>query len=429
MCRIALATLTLAALLPNVAAAQRAGTRPARTAPRADVSTSSDYLNDNSWRRLPPEERRKLSRQRTVLRYEPEGVGRPERLEKYIAAFREANVYDPRLTRFVVSAEPAGSGSSNTIVLRGEVTVDRLRSGVAEVLGLLGFKVAANEIEVLPTKELGTDVIAFSTTSAATMRREPRADAEQVNSVPPGGWVRFLRPGREADLAKASEKPESWFLAQTSEGYLGFVRAADFTGRTTKPRPANAMLVKPYEILLPAGGKKTLPAGTCLTRADGTTSAPGFMVNGLGLAIPASAPVRALSAEPSADDILAVLKPFMDKPYVWGGVTDDGIDCSGLTQFYYKTRGVFLPRDAVQQAAVGQIVAFGHDCVRDARPGDLVFFGNDQGRISHVALSLGGGRLIHSSRDRVKVQSYGDSEDEVSTNSLASRVLFARRVN
>lgn len=82
-------------------------------------------------------------------------------------------------------------------------------------------------------------------------------------------------------------------------------------------------------------------------------------------------------------------------PYVWGGVTMGGVDCSGLVQAVYRMHGIVLPRDAELQRAVGQPVGFA-DGLDALRPGDLLFFTEVPGRITHVALSLGGTRIVHS---------------------------------
>lgn len=94
--------------------------------------------------------------------------------------------------------------------------------------------------------------------------------------------------------------------------------------------------------------------------------------------------------------ILATAYGLIGVPYLWGGTTADGIDCSGLAQLSYRMAGMTLPRDADMQKDAGQPLE------APAEPGDLLFFCSeeDRSRISHVAISLGGWKVIHSSRRR-----------------------------
>ncbi|MCC7332885.1 MAG: C40 family peptidase [Flavobacteriales bacterium] len=84
---------------------------------------------------------------------------------------------------------------------------------------------------------------------------------------------------------------------------------------------------------------------------------------------------------------------YLNTPYLWGGRSPFGIDCSGFTQVTYKLIGYKLPRDASQQALVGQTLSF----VEEASPGDLAFFDNDEGNIIHVGMVLENNRIIHAS--------------------------------
>ncbi len=96
---------------------------------------------------------------------------------------------------------------------------------------------------------------------------------------------------------------------------------------------------------------------------------------------------------PSADLLLKIARRYLFAPYLWGGRTPMGIDCSGLTQMSFKLLGMLLPRDAYEQAEVGELVDF----VAQAQAGDLAFFANDTGKIIHVGILMDGERIIHAS--------------------------------
>lgn len=91
--------------------------------------------------------------------------------------------------------------------------------------------------------------------------------------------------------------------------------------------------------------------------------------------------------------ILSSAFTYLHTPYLWGGRTPFGIDCSGFTQMAYRFAGVDLPRDAYQQAEVGNALSF----IDESEAGDLAFFANKEGKITHVGILLEDNKIIHAS--------------------------------
>lgn len=96
--------------------------------------------------------------------------------------------------------------------------------------------------------------------------------------------------------------------------------------------------------------------------------------------------------------LLELAMVYRNAPYLWGGRSPFGIDCSGLTQMLFKMVGIAIKRDAYQQAEQGHTLSF----VEESDIGDLAFFDNDEGRIIHVGMMLGGNTILHAS-GRVRV--------------------------
>jgi cell wall-associated NlpC family hydrolase len=139
-----------------------------------------------------------------------------------------------------------------------------------------------------------------------------------------------------------------------------------------------------------AAGRRRLPVRARAALEHGRVRLPDGVSGSLvaGRILPSAEVVRAASAL-SAECWAA--QAFAGTRYEWGGVTDYGVDCSGLVQTTFAARGVSLPRDSAAQAGAGQEVP-----LDEVRPGDLLFFSENGRSVSHVAFAAAGDCLIHS---------------------------------
>jgi glucan-binding YG repeat protein len=104
------------------------------------------------------------------------------------------------------------------------------------------------------------------------------------------------------------------------------------------------------------------------------------------------------------DKVTDIALEYIGVPYVWGGSSPSGFDCSGFTSYTYKQAGVSLPRTAAEQYTKGQAVSKGN-----LTKGDLVFFSTYKAGASHVGISLGGEKFVHASSNGVKISSLSES--------------------
>ncbi len=119
-------------------------------------------------------------------------------------------------------------------------------------------------------------------------------------------------------------------------------------------------------------------------------SPKGNLMVSLGTEIP-SQNVQEINVPPR-NYIAEKAQEFLGVPYLWGGRSAFGIDCSGLSQVIYKAAKIPLPRDSYQQAEVGQTMDF----LSEIQPGDLAFFTGDSGKITHVGIMLSPEEIIHA---------------------------------
>lgn len=128
---------------------------------------------------------------------------------------------------------------------------------------------------------------------------------------------------------------------------------------------------------------------------------------------------------PSNKTIDEIAIQYLNSPYLWGGKSPWGIDCSGFTQIVFKQLGINLKRDAYQQAEQGELLAF----LFESKLGDLAFFDNEEGKIIHVGILLNNENIIHASgKVRIdKIDNYGIINTE--TKKYSHKLRFVKRIN
>ena len=171
------------------------------------------------------------------------------------------------------------------------------------------------------------------------------------------------------------------------DGYEGWCQKVQLT-EVSSIRQTNLFLHKAIGIARLNGRDCRISLGTPLYSTDEIISFNSFSIQ-----YPGKYTCDATQNEFNKENIQHIAEQFLNTPYLWGGKSVFGIDCSGFTQQVFKLFHIQLPRDAYQQAEIGDAVGF----LQEAVCGDLAFFDNEEGRITHVGILINGEEIIHAS--------------------------------
>ncbi|MFT4679495.1 MAG: hypothetical protein ACI9RU_003087 [Litorivivens sp.] len=188
------------------------------------------------------------------------------------------------------------------------------------------------------------------------------------------------------ELYTVIEKEEKWILIRSLlDNYDAFICQKQFF--SISPEEFQKLSTSNRKVIVNSQEPFRPFDGAHLIMPGGSIEIPGKLAQQEGF-------VSSLSA--NGDELLKMAQQYKGAPYLWGGKTTLGIDCSGFMQVIYRAIGVHLPRDAWQQASQGEAVNFIEECIT----GDMAFFDNDKGRITHVGMIMkeeGELKIIHAS--------------------------------
>ena len=335
---------------------------------------------------------------------------------------------DKRVALFDVEARKSG----NQLIIKGE---SNLPDAVSELKQKLQAQNIAfvDSIQLLPSEELQGKTESVIQISVANLRSKPSHSAELVTQAILGTPV------------KVYKKEGGWYYIQTPEGYLAWV---DYGG-VTPMTPAELSEWRAAEkiIYLDTFGFSYAEPNTDSQEVSDLVA--GNILELLGEEngfykvkyphgkIAYLEQDKALlyenwlaSLEQTGESLVETSKNLMGLPYLWGGTSAKGVDCSGYTKTIYFLTGIILPRDASQQIHTGIEV----DSTRDfenLKPGDLLFFGrkataDSPERVIHVGMWIGDNKFIHSMGDvHISTMDKNDPEfDEYNYN----RYLRTKRI-
>lgn len=336
---------------------------------------------------------------------------------------------DRRVALFDVECSLTGA---KKLLLRGVTTSAEAKAELLSTLEARGYE-AVDSLRLLPDEEgLEGKTYGIINLSVASLRVKPDYSSEMTTQALLGMPVRVL-------------ERDGWYRIQTPDDYIAWVHRVSVLPVTRKEltawnRAEKVVVTSHYAFVYSQPDRRSqtvsdVVAGNRL-KLEGTegdfyrVSYPdgrrGYVEKSVAL------PEREWrkNLKQDATSIIRTAHTLMGVPYLWAGTSSKGVDCSGFVRTVLFMHDIIIPRDASQQAYVGQHIDIAPD-FSNLRPGDLVFFGRKataerKERVVHVGIYIGGRRFIHSQGD-VRISSF-DPQDERFDAFNLERLLFATRV-
>ena len=324
-----------------------------------------------------------------------------DRTGTYINQVKDEFAPDKRVALFSVEAEK----NKEDYILRGETNMPAALNALKQKLDSANIEYK-DSVSVLPAKNLEEVIYGLIDISVANLRGEGKHSAELVTQTTLGTPVKIWK------------RTEEWYYIQTPDGYLSWVDHGGIT--TMKKNQFKAWKASEKVIYTqPFGQSYNQPSLDADPVTDLVTGAilelkaenanfyeVGYPDGKTAFIAKDEAKIYSewlANLEISEESLVKTSKKLMGLPYLWGGTSSKGVDCSGFTKTIYFMNGMVIPRDASQQMKAGKTV----DSTKNFEnliPGDLLFFGSPatdttSERIVHVGMWLGHNEFIHSSGD------------------------------
>ena len=235
---------------------------------------------------------------------------------------------------------------------------------------------------------------AVISTAVASIHREPRFSSEIVTQALMWEIVEIL------------EEEKLWFHIRQEDGYEGWIYIF-YIIEDPQSFPHWITLTDrfiPVSFPKDEGSKRRmLSFGTKVPVIDEN---PQFITIALPGDISGKIPAQKPCLEKSRAHLTHLAQSLLGTPYIWGGKSAFGFDCSGFVQLVLNTMGISIARDTGMQIKTTWLTEIS---VADSKPGDLIYFA-ENGKINHVAFSLGEGKIIHCSGE-VKIESINEGDE------------------
>lgn len=350
-----------------------------------------------------------------------------EKIQSAITEIRSTYIPDGRVDRFDVSYKIVG----DEILLEGETTLPDAKRSLLDTLLYLNASLV-DSITVLPDESLGSDFYGLVNNSVSNIRSEPKHSAQLATQALLGMPLQILK------------RSGGWYYVRTPDDYLSWVDSGGITRMDQKTysewvTSEKLIYLNTYGFSYAKASTEAekvsdLVAGNILRliNKSGSFYKVAYPDGRIGYILTKeSKPLDQWSKDLNAtrEDLVTTARSMMGIPYLWGGTSTKGVDCSGFTKTVFFMNGLIIPRDASQQVHAG-IKVDQEKNWDQLEVGDLLFFGvpetdDSSRRVVHVGMWIGNHQFIHASR-QVRISSVNpdhENFDEYNTN----RYLESRR--
>lgn len=349
------------------------------------------------------------------------------RISELLSEAKQKFAPDKRTVVFDVK----GTLTGNQLTLRGEIHNADLKNRLFDFIKEKEKYSIVDSLNVLPQAVLGGKLFGVVTVSVANIRTKAGHENELATQALLGTPLKILK------------RENGWLYVQTPDEYLGWTddkitlfTQSEYENWLNQPK---VIVTTTYSHSYASTANKDevvsdIVAGNILELKGEQGKYFKVEYPGGKSAYILKEDARPLgewlrNAKDTPENIIATAKRFMGVPYLWGGTSTKAMDCSGFTKTVYFLNGVLMPRDASQQALVGEPVSIA-DNYQHLKKGDLVFFGRkataERGeRITHVGIYLDNLKFIHEGGD-VRINSFNPADEDYSEYRTAALVRAAR---
>lgn len=325
----------------------------------------------------------------------------PPALSELTQQIQKHFVPDRRVDRLDVEGMIKQDGK---LYLTGETTLPHAKDSLIRALEAEGYEVV-DEVNTLPDAALGEKIYALSRHSVANLRSEKGHSQELATQVLLGTPLRVLK------------QDEEWYFVQCPDGYLAWLHGGEMALMTANEiqewkvadrvvytaetgysyQTANSESDRQGDLIKGDILVRTETEGQ-FTKVNYPDGREAYVWSNELESFKTWLAANTYTFERTAD----LAKAQLGKPYLWGGTSPKGMDCSGFTKTVYWQQGLIIPRDASQQVKAGAAVDYDEQ-LSGLEAGDLLFFGryreDGSEKITHVGIYLGHGAFIHSGSD------------------------------